>query len=199
MTVYGREPRRLHPGVLALAVSAAIIVVVAVAYWVLRPSADTPEPITPAAAAPVAAAVSPSPELPSLRTGKWQLALAGDPQTVLTADGEFAAMSGDDPMTLAVVAGLADESCFTFRNPDGDYLRHFDYRLRFDGKDDSELFRKDATFCIEQETTAGFRLSSKNYPAHVLHRRDGELYIDKPDGSGEFTTDSTFVIQKPAG
>jgi hypothetical protein len=195
-----RGRRRLHPGVLALAVSAGLIVVLAVGYWILRPSADSAEPAAPAAApaAPSPAAASPSPTPVSLSTGTWVLALADDPRIRLGTDDDFAEMSDDDPATLTVVEGLADEECFTFRDEDGNYLRHFDYRLRFDEEDDSDLFRNDATFCIEQETPGGVRLSSKNYPAHVLHRRGSELYIDKPDGSDEFTADSSFVVRKPA-
>lgn len=204
MTVYGRggvdvrEPRRLHPGVLALAVCAALIVVGALAYWALRPPAnDTPAAASTSTSTSPSTNPSPSPTPLSLSTGTWVLALGDDPETHLTADGEFAALTSGDPLTLTVVEGLADESCFTFRDEQDRYLRHYDYRLRFDPEDDSELFRDDATFCIEQKVPSGIRLSSKNYPGHVLHRRGSELYIDKPDGSDDFIADSTFAIQKP--
>lgn len=216
-TVYGRggvdvrEPRdsrarRLHPAVTALAVVAGVIVVVAVGYWTWRdPTAlpkipEVPEFSAPAVAAPVASApaAAPSPTAERLSTGSWLISAAGDPETRLGREGVFAAMSSGDPTVLTTTRGLADDSCFSFRDEQGRYLRHFDYRLRFDAPDDSDLFRKDATFCPEGDQPAGtLRLHSKNYPDHVVHRRGTKLYIDKPDGSGTFVADSSFAVWKP--
>ncbi|MFC7532011.1 AbfB domain-containing protein [Actinoplanes sp. GCM10030250] len=213
MTVYGsggvhtREPRGggLHPGVIALVVSAGIIVVAALGYWILRSPAEPPAPAIPAAApaaSPAAAASSaesaPSPAKPRLTTGLWLLSPADDRDQHLRADGEFAAISSGKPMVITVLPGLADKDCFTFRGDGGKYLRHFDYRLRFDDNDRSDLFRADATFCLEDGLPAGtIRLRSKNYPEHVLHRRDSQLFIDQPDGSEKFTAESTFTVQEP--
>ncbi|MEU4428228.1 AbfB domain-containing protein, partial [Actinoplanes sp. NPDC024001] len=188
----------------ALVVTAAVNAVAAFAYWALRtPAAARPQRAAagPAASAtpPAPAAPSPSPSRHRLSTGSWLLSPAGDAESFLGEDGDFAAI-GSEEQVLTVVAGLADESCFTFRDEDGAYLRHFDYRLRFDDEDDSELFRKDATFCLEDGLPAGtIRLRSQNYPEHVLHRRGPQLFIDKPDGSEKFTEESTFVLGKPAG
>src|SRR5690349_10004665 len=186
MTIYGRggadvrERRRLHPGVLTLVIVAVIIVVAALAYLMLR-SPAAPAPVTAAsspAAQPVASspAAKPSPTAPDgLATGSWLVTPAGAPDTYLTVNGKYAAVSGD-ASTLTVVEGLADDDCFTFRDEAGRYLRHFDYRLRFDRKEDSELFRKDATFCAEDDQPAGsFRVRSKNYPDYFLHRRGADL------------------------
>jgi hypothetical protein len=218
MTIYGsggsgvREPRRLHPGVLALVAVAGIIIVAAIGYFALRsPAEPTPQaatvtaPGTPGQASPVASpSAAPSPAVADgLATGSWLVSATGDRGSFLSADGEFAAMS-EDAVPLSVVKGLADEDCFSFRDGDGDYLRHFDYRLRFDSADDADdkdLFAKDATFCAEDDQPAGsFRVRSKNYPDYFLHRRDSKLYIDKPgdDDSDTFRSESTFTLRSPS-
>jgi hypothetical protein len=121
------------------------------------------------------------------------LSPAGDDTYLSLGDDGFAGFSADQRMVLTVSAGLADDACFSFREPGGGWLRHFDYRLRFDKADDSDLFREDATFCPLSGAPAGtVRLKSKNYPDHVLHRRsDTEFYIDEPgDGAG-----TSFTVQ----
>ncbi|BCJ40036.1 hypothetical protein GCM10010168_28940 [Actinoplanes ianthinogenes] len=213
MTIYGpggvdvRDRRRLHPGVLALVAVAGVIVVAALGYFVFRSPAD-PAPQVPAAASlpavqvtssPAPPSESPSPTAPAgITTGTWLVTPADDKDSYLVADDEYAAMS-DEAAPLTVVAGLADDSCVSFRDEDGDYLRHFDYRLRFDAQDDSDLFRKDATFCPEDDQPAGtVRLRSKNYPDYFLHRRDDDsLYIDKPEDSDDFVEESSFSLRSP--
>lgn len=211
-TVYGRggvdvrDPKRgLHPSVIALVAAAALVAAVALGYGLLRDPGDDPV-TTPAAALPVssspAARVStaPSPAAADpFDTGSWLISPAGDKDTYLGEEDDFAELSSsDDPEPLAVVPGLADKDCFSFRDDDGEYLRHFDYRLRFDAKEDADLFKADATFCAKGDQPAEkIRLSSKNYPDHLLHRRGSELYIDKPDGTDKFVPDSTFAARKP--
>lgn len=207
MTIYGhggagtRDRRHLHPGVVALVITAVVILGAAGGYFVMRDPAGTP--IAAASSAPVAAppspSASPAPTAPDgLATGSWSITPADDEESFLTVKGDFAAF-GAVVATVTVVPGLADDSCFTFRDEDGDYMRHFDYRLRFDPKDDSELFRKDATFCAEDDQPAGsFRVRSKNYPDYFLHRRGTELYIDKPTDDSSFTAESTFSLRPAA-
>ncbi|GAA4609999.1 hypothetical protein BJY16_007622 [Actinoplanes octamycinicus] len=216
MTIYGRggvdvqDRRRLHPGVLALVAVAGVIVVAALGYLMFRSPPRAPQ--SPAAAslpaAPVASppapSESPSPAAPTgVTAGSWLVTPAGDKDDFLVADGEYAAMS-DEPAPLTVVAGLADDACVSFRNESGEYLRHFDYRLRFDradDADDADLFRKDATFCPEDDQPAGtFRLRSKNYPDYFLHRRDDDsLHIDKPDDDADdFVEETSFSLRSPA-
>ena len=49
--------------------------------------------------------------------------------------------------TFKVVPGIADSGCVSFSLGDGRYLRHYDFRLRADRHNGSELFKQDATFC----------------------------------------------------
>ncbi|WP_306204940.1 AbfB domain-containing protein [Actinoplanes sp. RD1] len=189
MTVYGQEPRRgavgrMHPAVLAL-VAVAVLVAAGIGVWLVTGSSDgTPQPaaaaVTSASAKPQPSRTSPAPV--KLAAGSWLLSPWGDKDSFLSVgDDGFAVFSADERMVLTVSAGLADDACFSFREPGGGWLRHFDYRLRFDKADDSDLFREDATFCPVSGAPAGaVRLKSKNYPDHVLTRRsDTELYIDE--------------------
>ncbi|MBB2949149.1 hypothetical protein FB565_008954 [Actinoplanes lutulentus] len=202
-TVYGRggvdvsKPSRrgLHPAVITLVAVAAIVVVVAGGFWLGRSPTGDPGPAVPAAIAPTSPVTeaAPSPTLEKFGAGFWTIGIDGG---YLGVDGDFAAVVGDEAV-FTVVEGLADDDCFSFRAKNGKYLRHFDYRLRFDNTDGSDLFTADATFCAQDEQPAGtVRLSSKNYPDHLLHRRGTEFYIDEPSDTGEFTADSTFTVRK---
>jgi hypothetical protein len=207
-TVYGRGgadvtvggPDRLSRA-LMIGVGAGVVAIVGLGYAAWSSTGGGAE--KPAVAAPATtAAQQPEPgpatsAKPQLAAGSWLLSPLGDEDTYLTANGEYAKMSPADPATLTVSAGLADDTCYSFRLEDGRYLRHFDYRLRFDTSDDSDLFRADATFCQEAGTDVGtVRLRSKNYPEYVLHRRDDDtLYIDKADEAPE---GSSFMVQVPS-
>ncbi|MEV4281711.1 AbfB domain-containing protein [Actinoplanes xinjiangensis] len=201
-TVYGRggvemsgsAPDRL-PRAMIAGVVVGVVAVLGLGYaaWSSTGGAEQ-RPAAAATSAPTEPAPAPTkPAKPQLTAGSWLLSPLDDEATYLTATGEYAKMSPADPATLTVSAGLADDTCFSFRLEDGRYLRHFDYRLRFDASDDSDLFRADATFCREAGTDAGtIRLRSKNYPDHVVHRRDDDsLYIDKESGT-------SFMVQVPS-
>ncbi|GLH96247.1 AbfB domain-containing protein [Phytohabitans aurantiacus] len=225
-TVYGRGGaptrdqelgllERLHPAVTA-GVAAAVIGVFALGYLAWRAASGTESSAAaPATAAPTAPqtaqepAVSPSPS-PSptgatLSAGLWSLESADRSGSYVRRDDGRAVIDTVTPesdtadrreASLIVVAGLADPSCFTFRTNDGRFLRHFDYRLRFDEQDDSDLFREDATFCARTGATAdSVTLRSHNYPDRVIHHRQSELWIDQPDGSEGFTGASSFVVR----
>ncbi|MEV6350160.1 AbfB domain-containing protein [Actinoplanes sp. NPDC051851] len=215
-TVYGRggvdvresAPRRsLHPSVAGLAVAASLVAVLTVGYAAWRSTAGSPTAgaATPTAAVTTEAAAaaaspsetpSPTPTVATFGTGRWVFAPGDDPEKRLTVNGDYAYWSATDQTALTVVAGLSDDSCFSFQAEDGRYMRHFDYRLRFDDNDGSDLFQQDATFCPDGGLTAdAVRLHSTNYPEYYLHRRDNDLYIDKPSGD-DFAAESTFRAQE---
>ncbi len=204
MTMYGRAPQGTHIAVKVLVgVAAAVVLVAAVVVW--RSASGDADPAAVPAANPTSPAAVPSStpaaEVSSapaeLSTGSWQISLGGGSGGNLTIDGEFAALSSGQPTVFAVVEGLADKSCFSFRAPGGKYLRHYDYRLRFDDPDGGkDLFRKDATFCPLDGVPAGIvRLRSANYPDRVIHSRGTALYIDKRDGSEAFDAASSFTLE----
>lgn len=203
-TVYGRggvetstsEPDRL-PRVMIVGVAAGVAAVLGLGYAAWNSTGGGEDRAAVAAVAPSTATTSTAPQptvaRPVLAAGSWLLSPLDDADTYLTVNGDYAKMSPADPARLTVSAGLADAGCFSFQLDDGRYLRHFDYRLRFDAADDSDLFRADATFCQEAGTDPGtVRLRSQNYPDHLVHRRSDEsLYIDRDAGT-------SFMVQVPS-
>ena len=98
-----------------------------------------------------------------------------------------------DDATVTVLAGLADGKCYTFRNSGGRYLRHRDYRLRFEHDNGSSLFRSDATFCALTLWGGVVALESKNYPGYYITARDGRLWIERHPR----TSDAVFRVSAP--
>ncbi|MEU6305572.1 glycoside hydrolase family 43 protein [Streptomyces chartreusis] len=96
--------------------------------------------------------------------------------------------------TFTVVAGLADANGYSFRDSSGKYLRHYDFRARFDTDDGTSTFAKDATFIARTGTTTGsIRWESYNYPGHYLRHYNYQLRVDRTDGTDLFRQDSSFV------
>lgn len=96
------------------------------------------------------------------------------------------------------VYGLANSSCRSFEsvNYPGHYLRHQNYRIKLSRNDDSDLFRKDATFCIKPGLFGnGISFESYNYPSHFIRHKNFELWINTSDGSDLFRQDATFIRQ----
>ncbi len=96
--------------------------------------------------------------------------------------------------TFTVVAGLADGNGYSFRDSVGNYLRHWDYRARFDANDGTSTFAKDATFIARTGTAAGsVRFESYNYPGYFLRHYNYQLRVDVTDGTDTFRQDSSFL------
>ncbi|GAA0479252.1 hypothetical protein Aca07nite_86480 [Actinoplanes capillaceus] len=196
-TVYGQARRTPPVMPIIVGVAAVAVLVVGFVAWNSTGGADRAESAPPAGTAPPSPAATGSAPA-QLAAGTWVVSPLGDPGTYLTTGGDFAALSTVDPLPLTVVPGLADGTCYSFHTEDGRHLRHYDFRLRFDVAEDSDLFRADATFCQEAGTAIGtVRLRSKNYPEYLVHRRGEKLYIDKPDGSAGFPKASSFMVQEP--
>ena len=101
--------------------------------------------------------------------------------------------------TFAVVAGLADRNCFSFRGADGRYLRHHSFRARYDADDRSDLFRRDATFCARTMGGGGgvVALESSNFRGRFLRNRDGELFLDEFRREPDFGASILFQVTTP--
>ncbi|KAB8143755.1 beta-galactosidase [Chloroflexia bacterium SDU3-3] len=99
--------------------------------------------------------------------------------------------------TFKVVAGLADASCYSFesRNYPGQYLRHWNYRIRKDARDGSALFDQDATFCARPGlgSAPGFSLESKNLPGYYVRHRNAEVWLDAFADTAGFRADATWA------
>ncbi|WP_051798836.1 AbfB domain-containing protein [Catenuloplanes japonicus] len=212
-TVYGkggaeaRPPKRrfgaVHPGVTA-GVAFGMVAAFALGWFIWQ---TTSEPSTlrdlndaaDAGAPPASAgAVSPTPsEGPvELGVGAFKLESVKSPGSIMSKVDGLAVITATGG-GLQVVQGLADPACFSFHTEDDTYMRHSGYRLRFDANDDSDLFKKDATFCPEDGVEPGtVTLRSVNYPDHVVHHRNVELWIDESDDSDEFARASSFTVAK---
>jgi hypothetical protein len=100
--------------------------------------------------------------------------------------------------TFTVVPGLADASGYSFRNAAGNYLRHWDFRARFDPNNGSSIFARDATYIARTGTASGsVRFESYNYPGYYLRHYSYQLRVDPADGSDVFRQDSSFVPVTP--
>jgi hypothetical protein len=100
--------------------------------------------------------------------------------------------------TFEATSGIADPECFTLRTHDGRYLRHSSWRLRSSPAEGTALFRGDATFCARTGAVPGsVVLESSNYPGWFLRHRDGELWVDRSDGSVTFQEDGAFFVRAP--
>ncbi len=96
--------------------------------------------------------------------------------------------------TFTVVAGLADANGYSFRDSSGNYLRHYNYRARFDANDGTSTFAKDATFIARTGTASGsVRFESYNNPGYFLRHYNYQLRVDVTDGTDTFRQDSSFV------
>lgn len=122
------------------------------------------------------------------------VAVAGD-HGVLAPAGDPAARR---QATLQAVAGLADPSCFSFRGPDGRYLRHSNFQLRLSSDEQTVLFRRDATFCAREGFLPGsLSLESVNFPGFFLRHVGDQMWLDQFDGSADFRADGSFLVRPP--
>lgn len=162
---------------------------------------------TPARPNEPVVARSPSPAPTSLAPGPVSLEAANEAGFFVSTTNTFGVLASVGPdndsqsrqrATFEVVAGLADSSCFSFRLPDGQYLRHSSWRLRVFANDGTALFRGDTTFCVRPGSVSGsVSLESSNYPGWFLRHRGNELWVDHATGTAAFAADSAFRIRKP--
>jgi hypothetical protein len=96
--------------------------------------------------------------------------------------------------TFTIVQGLAAPNGYSLRAANGQYLRHFDYRVRLAADDGTAGFKADATFYARPGAASGsVRLESGNFPGRYLRHRDFELWVDAYDGTAGFRDDSSFT------
>ncbi|MGW7499922.1 glycoside hydrolase family 43 protein [Streptomyces luteogriseus] len=100
--------------------------------------------------------------------------------------------------TFTVVPGLADANCYSFRDSSGRYLRHWDFRVRFDSGNDTDTFKKDATYCARPGSASGsVRLESYNYPGRYIRHSNYALRVDPFQNTDAFRADSSFTVVSP--
>ncbi|TCO54837.1 AbfB domain-containing protein [Actinocrispum wychmicini] len=110
--------------------------------------------------------------------------------------------------TFIVRRGLAEPTCYSLesRNFPGSFLRHANFRVHLSGNDNTDLYRRDATFCAQPSTTGGaVRLASINelgthmrhYAAEVWVASNGGAHVY--DAANLYTEDTTWLVASPWG
>ncbi len=104
--------------------------------------------------------------------------------------------------TFELVPGLANGGAVSFRvvNVPDHFLAHGDFRLKAGRFDPGDGFRKNATFRQVKGLGSGTGVSfeSYNFPGYFIRvRGNGEVWVDKNDGSPAFRSEATFQITEP--
>ncbi|HEU5471949.1 MAG TPA: AbfB domain-containing protein [Actinophytocola sp.] len=108
--------------------------------------------------------------------------------------------------TWRITTGLADPTCYSFEsvNFPGEYLRHANSRVRKDGNDGSDLYRRDATWCSRPGLTgSNVALDSLDFPGKFLRHFNAELWLAANGGPNTyesavgFPADVTWQISPP--
>ncbi|MFJ3222834.1 alpha-L-arabinofuranosidase B [Streptomyces sp. NPDC086783] len=108
--------------------------------------------------------------------------------------------------TWTVRPGLGDASCVSFESADkpGQYLRHYDLRLRVDTLDNSALSRLDATFCPQAgHNGQGVSLRSANYPSDFVRHYNYGAYVASHGGTHDWDSatawadDTSWAVTSP--
>ena len=184
------------PGALPIAISAAVGLAAVVAFAVPWSPATPPPPPPQATAAAAGLPVGPISLEMANRPGQYA-ATARDLGVLIHVDAD-SADAVQRGTTFDVSPGIADSDCFTLRAADGQYLRHLSWRLRSSPAENTPLFRGDATFCARPGALPGsVSLEASNYPGWFLRHVNGQLWVDRSDGSAAFQADSSFLVREP--
>lgn len=109
--------------------------------------------------------------------------------------------------TYWVVTGLANASCYSFRshNYPTHYLRQLDYRMRIGSNDNSDQFKRDATFCTRAGLSGrGVSFESVSVPGNFMRVYDNQVWIASgggarpSDSATSFATDASWDIANVA-
>ncbi len=109
--------------------------------------------------------------------------------------------SGSAPLlkadaTFYIRPGLADSSCYSFeaRNIAGRYLRHADFRVRLNPSENTDLYRRDATFCAQPGSTPGsVRLASINELGTNMRHYNAEVWVASNGGAQVFDNPVSYA------
>jgi hypothetical protein len=96
--------------------------------------------------------------------------------------------------TFVIRPGLADPSCYSLesRNFPGNYLRHAAFRVRLAGNENTDLFRRDATFCA-QPGTGGVRLQSINELGTNVRHHAEEVWVASNSGAHTYDNPTSYA------
>ncbi|MGM1063286.1 AbfB domain-containing protein [Saccharothrix sp. Mg75] len=126
----------------------------------------------------------------------------GVARTDVVGAGSAALLKGD--ATFVVRRGLAEPSCYSFesRNVPGHHLRHQAFRVRISPSEDTDLYRRDATFCA-QPGTGGVKLRSLNELGASVRHHSAEVWVAVDGGAhpydapSSYDADTTWAVDAP--
>jgi hypothetical protein len=98
--------------------------------------------------------------------------------------------------TVIVRRGLADPSCYSFesRNIASHYLRHADFRVRLSANENTDLYRRDATFCAQPGATGGtVRLASVNELGTNIRHYQEEVWVSSNGGAHPYDNPASYA------
>ncbi|MBB4905455.1 AbfB domain-containing protein [Actinophytocola algeriensis] len=95
--------------------------------------------------------------------------------------------------TFVVRRGLADPSCYSLesRNFPGSYLRHQSFRVRLSANENTDLYRRDATFCA-QPGSGGVRLASLNELGTNMRHYTEEVWVASNGGAHTYDNPTSY-------
>ncbi|MER6557116.1 sigma-70 family RNA polymerase sigma factor [Streptomyces sp. NPDC001027] len=168
----------------------------------------TPTPTSKPTPTTRASAAAPTATAATRISGRHALRSVDDRGGYVSRSGRFGVLSPVGATSSAAVRraaaftfvpGLADPRCYSLRDAEGRYVRHYAFRIRLDADDGSAIFRKDATFCPRSGSTAGsVSLESYNYPGRYLrHRDDLQLWLDPSENTVAYRASRSFVVVQP--
>ncbi len=108
--------------------------------------------------------------------------------------------------TFLVRRGLADPTCYSLesRNVPGNFLRHAAFRVRLNPNDNTDLFRRDATFCAQPGLSVGtVRLASINELGTNIRHYAAEVWVSASGGAhpydnpASYPEDVTWAVAAP--
>jgi hypothetical protein len=118
----------------------------------------------------------------------------GSPKEYLAGSHQLGVL-GTTKTSFKIVPGLADAKGYSFIDAHGRYLRHRNFRIRFDANDGTALFAHDATFTAKPGSSPGsVTLASVNYPGRVVHHRGRRLWLDHRRHTAAFRAGSSFFV-----
>jgi hypothetical protein len=96
--------------------------------------------------------------------------------------------------TFVIRPGLADPSCYSLeaRNFPGNFLRHGEFRVRLGANNNTDLFRRDATFCA-QPGTGGVRLESINELGTNARHYAEEVWVASNGGAHTYDNPTSYA------
>ncbi|EJD47269.1 alpha-L-arabinofuranosidase B [Auricularia subglabra TFB-10046 SS5] len=125
---------------------------------------------------------------------------------ITSAIGADANATARADATFVARTGFADPGCYSLESANfpGQFLRHSSFRIILSGAENSDIFRRDATFCAQRGVGGeGVTLQSYNIAGHNFRHYNGEVWIaieggpKTSDNGASYKADATWRIAAP--